>query len=181
MTRRVPPRILILIAQHLHTAPRPQKEALALAKAGYDVTIAGAWHDDTFARRDAQLVEAHAYQLACYADFRPRYPIKRFALRLQSKLARMAWQRQGWFSPALLGYGVKQMHRFARNFAADLTIVHSEGGSGLEISCCTRSGVWGSISRIGFPMTYCLPLVCIGPLNGCGNWSEAYCDSAATA
>lgn len=128
MARRVPPRILILIAQHLHTAPRPQKEALALAKAGYDVTIACAWHDDTFARRDEQLVQTHGYQLACYADFRPQYSIKRLALRLQSKLARMAWQRQGWFSPALLGYGVRWMYRFARDFAADLTIVHSEGG-----------------------------------------------------
>ncbi len=121
-------RILILIAQHLHTAPRPQKEALALAQAGYDVTIACAWHDDTFAQRDRQLVQEHGYQLACYADFRPRYPLKRTLLRLQSKVARAAWQHQGWFSPLLLGYGVGLMHRFARHFAADLTIVHSEGG-----------------------------------------------------
>lgn len=121
-------RILILIAQHLHTAPRPQKEALALAKAGYEVTIAGAWHDDTFARRDAQLVREHGYQLTCYADFRPRYPTRRFSLRLQSKMARLAWRRWGWFSPSLLGYGVRRMHGFAHRFAADLTIVHSEGG-----------------------------------------------------
>ncbi len=128
MARRDQPRILILIAHHLHTAPRPQKEALALAKAGYNVTIACAWHDDTFARRDEQLVQAHGYQLACYADFRPRYPIKRFLRRLQSKLARLAWQRQGWFSPDLLGDGVRLMHGFARDFSADLTLVHSEGG-----------------------------------------------------
>ena len=121
-------RILILIAQHLHTAPRPQKEALALAKAGYDVTIACAWHDDTFALRDEQLVQEHGYQLACYADFRPRHPIKRFVRRLQSKVARMAWQRQGWFTPELLGYGVRLMHGWARDFGADLTLVHSEGG-----------------------------------------------------
>ncbi len=120
-------RILILIAQHLHTAPRPQKEALALAKAGYDVTIAGAWHDETFAQRDRQLVREHGYQLACYADFRPRRPVTRTLLRLQSKVARLAWQHQGRFSPALLGYGVRQMHKFARQFAADLTIVHAEG------------------------------------------------------
>ncbi len=128
MAHSTRPRILILIAQHLHTAPRPQKEALALAKAGYDVTIACAWHDDAFAQRDAQLVQSHGYQLACYADFRPRFRLRRFLFRTQSKLARLAWQHRGWFSPDLLGYGVRTMHRLAQRFAADLTIVHSEGG-----------------------------------------------------
>lgn len=128
MIRRAQPRILILIAQHLHTAPRPQKEALALAKAGYAVTIACAWHDNTFAQRDAQLVQAHGYELVCYADFRPQYRLKRFLFRAQSKFARLAWQRRHWFYPDLLGYGVRAMYGFARRFAADLTIVHSEGG-----------------------------------------------------
>lgn len=128
MARSTQPRILILIAQHLHTAPRPQKEALALAKAGYDVTIACAWHDDTFAQRDTQLVQTCGYQLACYADFRPRYPMQRLFFRAQSKFARLAWQHRRWFSPDLLGYGVRAMYGYARRFAADLSIVHSEGG-----------------------------------------------------
>ena len=38
-------KILITIGGHLCMAPRPQKEAEALASAGFDVTVRGFWFD----------------------------------------------------------------------------------------------------------------------------------------
>ena len=121
------PRILLLIGQHLCNAPRPQKEALALMNAGYDVTIAGCWHDPDFAARDQQLIEQHKYQFQPYLDMRPTKTVARFCARLRSKVARIFWRKLRRFSPNLLGYGVGDMFRFARRFRADLTIGHCEG------------------------------------------------------
>ncbi len=46
-------KILILIGAHICTAPRPQKEAEALANAGHDVTVAGFWSDPNLAKRES--------------------------------------------------------------------------------------------------------------------------------
>jgi glycosyltransferase involved in cell wall biosynthesis len=131
-------RILILIGGHLCTAPRPQKEAAALAAAGHDVLVMGLWFDAALADRDQQLCAAirsrdHApfWEFHPLLDFRElnwRQKCQRSGIRIQAKLAQQLFQRAGILSPALLGYGAKAMLRFARNYHADLTIVHSEAG-----------------------------------------------------
>ena len=120
-------RILLLIGQHLCNAPRPQKEALALMDAGYDVTIAGCWHDDVFAERDQQLIQQHNYRFQPYLDMRPTKTAARFSARLKSKASRIFWRKLKRFSSGLLGYGARDMLGFARRFRADLTIGHCEG------------------------------------------------------
>tara|TARA_Y100001934_G_scaffold278324_1_gene379281 strand:+ start:5006 stop:6247 length:1242 start_codon:yes stop_codon:yes gene_type:complete len=120
------PRILLLIGQHLSNAPRPQKEALALMDAGFDVTISGSWNDELQAKRDLELVERHNYRLRNYLDIRPSRKLRRFAGRVRNRVARIGWRRLKRFSPELLGYGARAMYRFARDFSADLTIGHSE-------------------------------------------------------
>jgi glycosyltransferase involved in cell wall biosynthesis len=131
-------RILILIGGHLCTAPRPQKEAAALAAAGYDVLVVGLWFDAMLVDRDRQLCaaiqsldEALPWRFQPLLDFRgPDWQqlYQRSGMRLQAKLAQQLFQRARILSPALLGYGAKAMLRFARNYHADLTIVHSEAG-----------------------------------------------------
>jgi glycosyltransferase involved in cell wall biosynthesis len=131
-------RILILIGGHLCTAPRPQKEAAALADAGHDVLVVGLWFDAALVDRDQQLYPAildldHVpfWRFQPLLDFRGldwRQKCQRSGIRIQAKLAHQLFQRAQILSPVLLGYGAKAMLRFARNYHADLTIVHSEAG-----------------------------------------------------
>jgi glycosyltransferase involved in cell wall biosynthesis len=131
-------RILILIGGHLCTAPRPQKEAAALAAAGHDVLVAGLWFDAALVDRDQQLCaaiqsldQAQSWRFQPLLDFRGqdwRQQYQRSGIRIQAKIAQQLFQKVQIFWPALLGYGAKAMLRFAQAYHADLTIVHSEAG-----------------------------------------------------
>jgi glycosyltransferase involved in cell wall biosynthesis len=122
-------RILILIGGHLCTAPRPQKEAGALAAAGHEVTIRGAWFDSELGKRDHLLLTGSKWSFEPFVDFRlSSKSLTRTRVRLRRRVARELFSRFSWFTPDLLGYGVSQMLAVARRAKADLTIVHSEGG-----------------------------------------------------
>ncbi|MFQ4138589.1 glycosyltransferase [Nodosilinea sp. PGN35] len=120
-------RILILIGGHLCTAPRPQKEADALAAAGHDVTVAGGWFDARLVERDRALLAKKAWAFYPALDFRPGQR-DRLGVRLQAAVARQLYRWLGLKTPALLGYGARRLLRLARTVSADLTIVHSEAG-----------------------------------------------------
>lgn len=120
-------RILILIGGHLCTAPRPQKEATALAAAGHEVRVAGLWFDETLAQRDRALLADQAWIFDPVLDFRPGQA-SRLGVRLQAKTARKLYQGFGLHHPALLGYGARRLLQVAQAHRADLTIVHSEAG-----------------------------------------------------
>ncbi|MCM1981753.1 glycosyltransferase [Lyngbya confervoides] len=123
-------KILIFIGAHLCTAPRPQKEAAALAQAGHEVTLCGIWFDRELAQRDQALIADQPYRFQPILDFRPQAgaALQRFGIRIQARLAREAFRRWQAFSPALLGYGARAMYRRARQAKADLNIFHSEAG-----------------------------------------------------
>ena len=121
-------KILILIGGHLSTAPRPQKEAEALAQAGHEVIVRGFWFEPELVQRDRLLMAKKQWQFEPIVDFRPQNRWQNLSIRVQSKIARIKYQRWGTFSPALLGYGAKAMLKTARQTRADLTIVHSEVG-----------------------------------------------------
>lgn len=121
-------KILILIGAHLCTAPRPQKEAETLAKAGHDVTVRGFWFDSELVKRDRILIANKKWRFEPIIDFQPTHRLKNWQIRLQGRFAKEQFQRFGIFSPGLLGYGAKAMLHAARQARADLTIVHSEAG-----------------------------------------------------
>ncbi|HUG10850.1 MAG TPA: glycosyltransferase [Opitutaceae bacterium] len=119
--------IRILIAGHLCNAPRPQKEAAALAAAGHRVTVQGVWSNEVFAQRDRMILRNAPFDFVPVADIRQGHPgalRHRFACRVASELFR----RTRLFTPATLGYAVRAQLAEARGAQADLTIVHSEGG-----------------------------------------------------
>lgn len=119
--------IRILIAGHLCNAPRPQKEAAALAGAGHRVTVQGVWSNEVFAQRDRLLLRNAPFAFEPVADIRQGHPgalRHRFACRVASTL----YRRARVFAPATLGYAVRAQLAEARAAQADLTIVHSEGG-----------------------------------------------------
>jgi glycosyltransferase involved in cell wall biosynthesis len=121
-------KILILIGAHLCTAPRPQKEAETLANVGHDVTVAGFWFDPELVKRDRLLMANKKWRFQPIIDFQPHHRLINLGVRLQRRFAKEIFQRSGIFSPALLGYGVKAILRFAKEQLPDLTIVHSEAG-----------------------------------------------------
>lgn len=121
-------KILILIGAHLCTAPRPQKEAKALESAGHEVIIGGFWFQPELVKRDRLLLANKKLRFQPIVDFQPHHRLMNLNIRLQARLANEKFQHFGIFSPALLGYGVQAMLRFAEQQSPDLTIVHSEAG-----------------------------------------------------
>jgi glycosyltransferase involved in cell wall biosynthesis len=120
--------ILILIGGHLCTAPRPQKEAEALANAGHNVTVQGVWFDPELIQRDQHFIRRKPYRFQPCLDFQPSHRRLNWQVRSQSRIAKEGFQRFNLFSPDLLGYGARAMLDAARQAQADLTIVHSEAG-----------------------------------------------------
>lgn len=124
-------RILILVAGHLWSNPRSQKEAGALAKAGHSVHVGGIWFDQQGVERDLQIASGKAWRFEPFLDLRlsTRYGrTKSFLARVRNRLARELFSKLGLRSPELLGYGAREMLRTAIHESADLTIVRSEVG-----------------------------------------------------
>ncbi len=124
-------KILILMGGHLCNGPRPCKEADALAAAGHDVMVAGVWFDRQFVQRDYVLLKTKSWQFYPILDFRGitlLQTCQRGLIRLQAKLAQQLFVKANLLSLPLLGYGARAMLRFAQQYRADLTIVHSEVG-----------------------------------------------------
>jgi glycosyltransferase involved in cell wall biosynthesis len=124
-------RILVLIGRHLSTAPRAQKEALALMEAGHDVEVGGVWCDERATAEDEKMMARTGIRFAPALDFRAgswRRSLRRLRVRLRGRWARDFSLRTGDFSPALLGYGARELLAAAEKKKADLTIVHSEAG-----------------------------------------------------
>jgi glycosyltransferase involved in cell wall biosynthesis len=121
-------KILILIGGHLCTAPRPQKEAEALAGAGHEVMVRGFWFDSDLVVHDLTLMNHARWRFEPILDFRPTHRTLYQWIRLQGRIARELYKRFKVLSPALLGHGAKAMLKAAQKIQADLTIVHSEVG-----------------------------------------------------
>ena len=124
-------KILILIAGHLCTAPRAQKEADTLAAAGHDVVVRGTWFDAPLVERDRELMAKRRWRLDPILDLRPTSAAarsKNLGVRARGRLAREMHSRFGKFSPSQLGFAPGAMLKTALSEDADLTIVHSEAG-----------------------------------------------------
>jgi glycosyltransferase involved in cell wall biosynthesis len=124
-------KILILIAGHLCTAPRAQKEADTLAAAGHDVVVRGAWFDAELVERDLEFMTTRQWRFDPILDLRPTSVAARsrnLGVRARGRLAREVHTRFGKFSPSQLGFAPGAMLKAALSEGADLTIVHSEAG-----------------------------------------------------
>ena len=124
-------RIAIYIGRHLCTAPRPVKEADALAAAGHKVTVHGLWSDPRLVARDRLLMKDRPWRFVPYADchdgsLRSRFGW--FALRARNRFARALFARTGRALADLYGYGSSALLSHAAASDADLLLFHSEGG-----------------------------------------------------
>jgi glycosyltransferase involved in cell wall biosynthesis len=124
-----PARIRIYVARHLCTAPRPQKEADALAAAGHEVSVHGIAYRTDFSERDAAIARGRRWQWQPVADFAgPEHRLAWFGARLRHRLAREWHAATGGIRGDVWGYAHSALAAHALQNPADLTIVHAEGG-----------------------------------------------------
>ena len=119
--------ILIFVIGHLSQAPRPQKEAAALVRAGYKVSIRGAWWSDGLAAEDLELARSIGANFSPLVDVRKT---SKTALksRIKRRIAVELYRRLGWVTPRSFGNSGPEMVAEARRQRPDLVIVHSEDG-----------------------------------------------------
>jgi glycosyltransferase involved in cell wall biosynthesis len=120
-------KILILSALHLCRNPRVVKEATTLGAAGYDVTVMTVSASVRFAAIDRDLAANLPFRCVTF-DLAGRSTAKRIQSILSrgtTWLARAALKHFRLESPRALG-PAHGLLRMARQFRADLTIVHTE-------------------------------------------------------
>ncbi|WP_187770802.1 glycosyltransferase [Cognatilysobacter lacus] len=118
--------VLIIIVGHLSSAPRAQKEAAALRKAGARVVVRGNWFEPRLVGEDLAI----ARQLDI--EFAPATDLRRVGGhpgdRIRHRMSKLVHALTGSVLPRTLGPGAPELLRDARRIRADLTLVHSEPG-----------------------------------------------------
>ncbi|HTZ20339.1 MAG TPA: glycosyltransferase [Opitutaceae bacterium] len=116
-------KVLVVSSGPLSRNPRPWKEAVALATAGFDVTVLSVFETEVSFHQDAALLANHPVHQVW---LRPGGAGPgRHGYRLSVWLARHAVQYCGWQCPAALGPARALLTRI-RALPADLTIVHND-------------------------------------------------------
>ncbi len=124
-------RIGLLTSNSLCHNPRVMKAADALARAGHEVVVFGAWLDPAFKARDQRLIESSPFTFTPVLDLTLhglRAEATRFVERARRKSAQLAYGLTGRPSPLQLGLGVRRLVDAAARQNADLYIAHSEPG-----------------------------------------------------
>jgi len=123
--------VILLTANPLCNNPRVNKEAAALAQAGYQVTVLGAWLDIGLKQRDQALLQALPFIFKPVID----WTLDNFITRLQRQFARarnklgaLFYRATGIGNAWQFGYAYYALLRAARATHADLYIAHSEAG-----------------------------------------------------
>jgi glycosyltransferase involved in cell wall biosynthesis len=131
VTRARGARIVLLTGNSLCHNPRAFKAAGALAGAGHDVQVLGAWLDSGLKTRDLILIEDAPFRFVPVLDCTLpglRAAPAQLLRRARYKLAN-AWHGiTGWDSAHQLGLAAGPMLARAQSIEADLFIAHSEPG-----------------------------------------------------
>ncbi len=120
-------KIALLTLQHLSNAPRAQKEAGALSRAGAEVTVFGSWWNDERAEEDLTLAEKLGFNYVPLIDLRASAG-STLIPRLRTRIAKEAIQRLGIALPESFGTSARAMVPAIKELKPDLTMVHSEPG-----------------------------------------------------
>lgn len=121
--------IVLLTGNCLCNNPRVVKEATTLARAGYDVTVLGAWVEPALKARDLAILQSAPFRFLPVLDCeRPTFrQLAAHALRrARSKAANVLHEFAGWESPHQLEPLISVLWAHARARKADLFIAHSE-------------------------------------------------------
>lgn len=123
--------ICIITGSHLCRNPRVVKEASALSKAGYKVTVLGPVLSEDLANQDAEILQGAAWKYQATIDLRldKSNKWKRLSLRLLRRMSAEAVRRLHIELPQALGYGLNRTLAAARQQNYELYIAHLELGS----------------------------------------------------
>ncbi len=119
------PRILILTASHLCRNPRVVKEAATLGAAGYDVTVLTVSVQWRFEEMDLELMRGQPFRRVTLDYTTPQSRLTDILQRGWTWAARWLLRWLGIESARALG-PASALRRRARQFPAELTIVHTE-------------------------------------------------------
>jgi glycosyltransferase involved in cell wall biosynthesis len=128
-------RIVILAGTHLCNNPRVLKEAEALGRAGYDVTVLGVWFDSHRKERDRTLASSFTFIPAVDLT---EGGARRLICRSRGKLARLAHHVARIETRGQLGYAGREQYHEALVQKADLYIAHSEQAMGVAADLLHR-------------------------------------------
>lgn len=124
-------RIVLLTGNSLCHNPRVFKAAGALARAGHDVQVLGAWLEPGLKARDLTLIEDAPFRFTPVLDGTLpglRAAPAQLLRRARFKLANAWYGLTGWDSAHQLGLAAGLMLARAQSIEADLFIAHSESG-----------------------------------------------------
>ena len=122
-------RVVLLSGNSLSYNPRVLKAAGALARAGHDVTVLGAWRDADLKAQDQRVLQNAPFRFVPVLDATQpnwRDTAAQFVRRVRRKAAHLVHQVSGRESPAQLGSAVTALLAHANAIAADLYVAHSE-------------------------------------------------------
>jgi hypothetical protein len=135
--------IAILTQSHLCRNPRVVKEALALSKAGYDVSVNTVWSSSDLLQEDKKLIAGSSVRYQAFVNIAAGMvsPLQRHYFRVIRKLGLEAMKRTGRENRHALGYGTASFLRQSRGIRADLIIGHLEMGifAGSELAVQGRN------------------------------------------
>lgn len=122
-----PRKILILTSAHLCRNPRVVKEATTLGAAGYEVTVMSVSSQARFEHMDRELMRGLPFKRVVldYTANTPRARLADFLQRGATWAARRICSELEFETAQTLG-PARALLRLARQFPADLTIVHTE-------------------------------------------------------
>jgi len=141
--------VVVLTGNSLAHNPRVFKEAEALAQAGFDVDVFGAWLDSASKIRDQALLQGLPFRFTAVVDWTGndwRTTWGRYSGRVRTRLGLLAHRWMGLETGWQLGQGVQALARAGAGREADLYIAHSEPA--LQVS----AGVLGRGKRVGVDM-----------------------------
>jgi glycosyltransferase involved in cell wall biosynthesis len=119
--------VALLTGNHICHNPRVIKEASALAAAGYEVRVFGAWFDTQLKSKDEALLAQNPINFVPVIDHTTD-KTARLLGRTKSKLGRVAHNPFGFENNWQLGPSIAALKTFAQKSCADLFIAHSEAG-----------------------------------------------------
>ena len=118
-------KICIVSQSHLCRNPRVLKEALALARLNYVVTILTAIHSNELLLQDLHLLKSTAIKYEFYSDLR-KPGFNSFTQRLVKKIATDLQSKLHIENTYSLGYNVWRLLKKCRSIKANLYIMHQE-------------------------------------------------------
>jgi glycosyltransferase involved in cell wall biosynthesis len=118
-------KIVIVSQSHLCRNPRVFKEAVALSRCGYSVTVLNAIYSEDLLAEDLSMLKQTGIDYRHYSDLRT-HSYTTLKDRLVKKIFTLVLRFFGIENTYCLGYGIRRLKHLCRAAGADVFIMHQE-------------------------------------------------------